>query len=137
MEKLFVDTNIIIDLLAKREPFYLEAAELFTMAINKQLEVSISVITLVNINYILRKQLDANTAITLLRKVRSIVKVFALTDEMIEKALNETLFSDFEDAIQYITALENNQQILITRNLKDFKHAHIPVMTAKQYLKSH
>ena len=90
MEKLFVDTNIIIDLLAKREPFYLEAAELFTMGINKQLEISISVITFVKTNYILRKQLDANTANTLLRKVRSIVKVFALTDEMIEKALNET-----------------------------------------------
>ena len=64
------------------------------------------------------------------------MRVIKLDAKIVELALNDSDFSDFEDALQYFTALENKQDILITRNLKDFKNAKLPVMTAEEYLTS-
>lgn len=55
-------------------------------------------------------------------------------DKTLDLALSSD-FKDFEDGIQYYTAIEKNLKILLTRNLKDFKAAEISVMTAEQYLK--
>jgi hypothetical protein len=56
---------------------------------------------------------------------------------MFNLALNDKDFKDFEDGLQYFSAIENDQDIIITRNLKDFKNSRIPVMTAEQYLKTY
>lgn len=57
-----------------------------------------------------------------------------LDDKIIGIALNDNSFDDFEDGLQYFTAIENNQDLIITRNLKDFKNSILPVMTARQFL---
>lgn len=62
--------------------------------------------------------------------------VLGLNDKIVELSLNDDTFNDFEDGLQYYTALENEIGIIITRNLKDFKHSKIAVMTASQYLKN-
>jgi hypothetical protein len=64
---------------------------------------------------------------------KTLVKVLAVDDKIIDLSLNSD-FKDFEDAIQYYTAIENQVGILLTRNLKDYKAAKIPVMTAQDYL---
>ncbi len=68
-------------------------------------------------------------------KFKILVVVLDLTDKIVELSLNDDNFKDFEDGLQYYTALENEAEIIITRNLKDFKASKIPVMTAGQYLK--
>ncbi|MGD9994780.1 MAG: type II toxin-antitoxin system VapC family toxin [Salinivirgaceae bacterium] len=136
MKKIFVDTNIVIDLLSKREPFFEEAAMLFSMADRKLIELSVSSLTIANTSYALLRQLNANTTKSILRKLRLIVKVLPLDDKIIGLALNDETFSDFEDGLQNFTAIENEQDLIITRNLKDFKHSKLPVMTAKQFLES-
>lgn len=133
MKKLFVDTNIVIDLLSRREPFFEEAAELFSLADKKQVELSVSSLTIANTSYALLRQMDSNKAKLVLRKLRLILKVLPLDDKIIGLALNDETFSDFEDGLQYFTAIEDDQELIITRNLKDFKNSKLPTMTAKQF----
>ena len=136
MKRLFVDTNIVIDLLSKRKPFFEEAALLFSLADKEQIELSISSLTIANAGYILLKQMDSNKAKSVLRKLRLILKTLPLDDKIVGLALNDDSFSDFEDGLQYFTAIENEQELIITRNLKDFEHSKLPVMTAKQFIES-
>lgn len=134
MEKLLVDTNIIIDLLSKREDFFQEAQELFTLADNNQVELYVSALTFANTHYLLSKYQKLDEARKMLIKFKILVKVAQLDDKIVELALVSD-FKDFEDAIQYHTALENEIDIIITRNKKDFKNSLLPVMSAKEYLK--
>jgi predicted nucleic acid-binding protein len=136
MKKLFVDTNIVIDLLSRREPYFEEAAELFSLADKKQVELSVSSLTIANTSYALLRQLDSNKAKSVLRKLRLILKVLPLDDKIIGLALNDETFSDFEDGLQYFTAIEDEQELIITRNLKDFKNSILPTMTTKQFIET-
>ncbi len=136
MKKLFVDTNIVIDLLSRRELFYEEAAELFSVADKKQVELAVSSLTIANTGYSLLRQIDSNKAKSVFRKLRLILKILPLDDKIVGLALNDETFSDFEDGLQYFTAVENEQELIITRNLKDFKGSKIPTMTAKQFLET-
>ena len=136
MKKLFIDTNIVIDLLARREPFFEESANLFSLADKKIIELSISSLTIANTSYTLLRQMDSGKAKAVLRKLRLIVKILPLDDKIIGLALNDDSFSDFEDGLQHFTAIENSQDIIITRNLKDFKNSKLPAMTANQFLET-
>lgn len=134
MENVFVDTNIVIDLLQRREEFYQEAQELFTLADRKKVKLYISALTFANTYYILSRFYSSNEAKKILSKFKVLVEVLPTTDKIIELALASD-FKDFEDAIQFYTALENNSESIITRNKKDFKNNLIPVFSAKEFLK--
>jgi len=136
MKKVFVDTNILIDLVLRRDPFYEEAAILFSMADLKLITLSVSSLTIANAGYILLKQLGPSKSKALLRKIRLIVEILPLNDKIIDLALNDDSFSDLEDGFQYFTAVENRQDYILTRNLQDFKNSKLPTMTAKQFTKS-
>lgn len=136
MKKLFVDTNIVIDLLSRRELYYDEAATLFSLADKNQVELSVSSLTIANTSYVLLRQMDSIKAKSILRKLRLIVKILPLDDKIVGLALNDETFSDFEDGLQYFTAIENGQETIITRNLKDFKNSKLPTITAKQFIAS-
>lgn len=133
MEKVFVDTNIVIDLLAKREPYYKEAQDLFTLSDKKEIELQISSLTFANAYYSIVKHYKAVDAKKYLLKFKVLVTILPLEDKAIELALASD-FADFEDGLQYFIAMDNESDILITRNKKDFKTSKIPVMTAGEYL---
>ena len=107
MRKLFIDTNIVIDLLAERDPFYEDAAKLFSLSDKNKVKLSVSSLTFANTNYLLQKTNSASTAKEILRKFKILTAVLSLNDKIIDLALNDNGFGDFEDAIQYYTALEN------------------------------
>lgn len=134
MSRLLVDTNIVIDLLAKRERFYDEAADLFSRADKKELQLAISSLTFANTNYILSKLKSAKEAREILRKFKVLVELLSLDDKIPELALSDDNFPDFEDGLQYYSAIENQIDVIITRNKKDFKNSIIPVLTAKEFL---
>jgi predicted nucleic acid-binding protein len=136
MKKLFVDTNVVIDLLARREPFHEEANVLFSMADKKEVAIAVSSLTIANTSYTLSKQLKPINAKSVLRKLKLLIKILPLDEKVIDLALNDDTFDDFEVALQYFTAAEYNQEVIITRNVKDFKNARIPIMTPDQFLKS-
>lgn len=133
MENVFVDTNIVIDLLQKRDEFYKEAQELFTLADRKKVKLYISALTFANTYYILSRFYSSDEAKRILSKFKVLVDVLPTTDKIIELALASD-FKDFEDAIQFYTALESSLEAIITRNKKDFKNNLIPVFSAKEYL---
>jgi len=135
MKKLFLDTNIILDLLAHRMPFYTEAAELFSLADKKKVDLSISSLCIADTNYILSKQNPEMKVRKILRRFKVLVNILPPDNKITDLALNSE-FRDFEDAIQYFTAAENDQDIIITRNQSDFRDSKIPVMTAGEFIKS-
>lgn len=134
MSRILIDTNIVIDLLAKRETFYNEAADLFSRADKKELKLTISSLTFANTNYILTKLKSTKEAREILRKFKVLVELLSLDDKITELALSDENFPDFEDGLQYYSAIENEIDVIITRNKKDFKNSKIPVLTAKEFL---
>ncbi len=136
MIKLLIDTNVVLDLLAKREPFYSSAARIFSLADKNKLSLHISSLSFANTNYVLTRLKSAAESKEILRRFRVLVKIIALTDKIVDLALNDNNFKDFEDCIQYYTGIENNIDIIITRDLKDFKGSKVPVMTPDEYLNS-
>ena len=133
MEKIFVDANIVMDLLEKREEFYQEAQELFTLSDKKNVRLYVSALTLANVHFLLYKHLRME-ARKVLAKFKVLVEVLAVDDKILDLALTSDL-KDFEDAIQYYTAIGNEMDIIITRNKKDFKNIDLPILTAKEFLK--
>lgn len=133
MDRILVDTNVVLDLLGKRESFLKEAQELFTLGDKGKVKLFVSALTFANTYYILSQQLKVSSARKVLRQFKVLVEVVPIDDKVIELALDSE-FKDFEDAIQYYSAIENGVKIIITRNQKDFKHSKIPVLTAKEYL---
>ena len=85
--------------------------------------------------FTLNKFENSQTVLNKLRKFKIICEVCEVNDEIIDKALNSN-FTDFEDAVQYFTALNSNTSLILTRNGKDFKLATIPIMSAEEYLSS-
>lgn len=134
MEKIFVDTDIILDLLSSREPFYVYSANLFSAADKNEIKIFVSSLSFSNLNYILSKQYSSDQAKKRLLKFKTLVTVLSVTDKVVDLALSSD-FKDFEDGLQYFTAIENNIKTLLTRNLKDYKNAEISVMTAEQFLR--
>jgi len=134
MGRVFADTDVVLDLLAQREPFYDAAARLFTRADNGTLTICVSALSFSNLNYLLSRRYDARESRRILDKFKVLVKVLAVNEKTIELALNSK-FTDFEDAIQYYTATQNNIRTLLTRNIRDYKHAAIKVFTPETYLK--
>ena len=135
MIRVFLDTNVILDLLAERTPFFDSIAKVATLADLKKIILMASPLSFTTIEYVLTKFEPSESVLNKLRKFKILCKVCEVNEEIIDKGLNSN-FRDFEDAVQYFTAIQSNCNIIITRNGKDFKHATIPIMTAEEYLNS-
>ncbi len=133
--KLFWDTNVMLDLLGEREPFYLAAAKIATLADKKKLEITVSALSFATVSYFLTKFGGMKKAKEKLRKFKVISEICELDEIIIEEGLNSD-FSDFEDTLQYFSALRAKCDIIITRNAKDFKKSQIAVMTPDEFLLS-
>jgi len=133
--RVFIDSDVILDLLCKREPFYPDAAELFTLSDQRTIELVTTSVVFANVFYILRKALGIDKAKELLRTLRILVGIVPVCEKTVDLALNSK-FSDFEDGMQYFTARENGIKVLLTRNTKDYREKDVVVQTPKQYLKT-
>ena len=131
-QSVFVDTDIVLDLLARREPFYNAAARLFSLAETGKIILSVSSLTFANLFYILRKQVSAKHALEVLLSFKQLVTVLPVDDSIIEQAL-QAGFTDFEDAIQYFSALSAGCSALLTRNGRHYRKAAISIFTAEAY----
>ena len=129
MRNLFLDTNVVIDFLADRKPFSLDAAKLFDLSVSKEASIYISAVSYNNIYYILRQSLSESATMKLLNALAGMSEILDVTKAVIEQALKSE-FKDFEDAIQYYCALSlPKMECIVTRNTKDFKKSSLAVMT--------
>lgn len=135
IEKLFLDTNVVIDLLGERATFYVSAAKIATLADKGIVEIYVSALTYSTVYYILARFENPEIVKEKIGKLKVIAETCDLTDKIIDKGLLSK-FSDYEDSLQYYSAAEMNCNIIITRNGKDFKESDISVMTPDEYLNS-
>jgi len=135
MTSIFVDTDVVLDLLAARQPFYPYAARLFTLADRGELKLHVSALIFSNLHYILRKQLGSTAALQYLQKLKLMVAILPVDGRIIDLALASS-FSDFEDAIQYYAAREAGLKYLVTRNVKDYGNADMVVCNTEDFLRS-
>ena len=133
--KLFWDTNVMFDFLGERDPFYISAAKIATLADKGEVKIIASALSYATISYFLTKYEGVKKTKDKLRKFKVISEVCELDELIIEKGLNSD-FQDFEDSLQYFSALKSECNILITRNGKDFKKSQIPIMTPDEFLNS-
>ncbi|MBI3134339.1 MAG: PIN domain-containing protein [Bacteroidetes bacterium] len=133
MAKVFVDTDVCIDLLSGRQPFNTIAQKLFSLADTGKLKVCVSSLSFANIDYVLRSQYSGSNSRKIIAKFKTLVTVLSVDSKTIDLAIASD-FSDFEDAIQYYAAIEHGLTVLLTRNIKDYKKATIKVMTPETYL---
>ena len=133
MRNLLVDTNILLDLLGRRMPFYNEAAKLFNLAENRQVILYTSSVSIVNVHYVLRKYKKEQDTRNIIRTLKILVRELPLDKRITDLAMNSD-FRDFEDAIQCYTALGGKLDGIITRNAGDFKKSSLPVMTAGEFI---
>lgn len=133
--RLFLDTNVMLDFLGERDPFYISAAKIATLADKRSLQIIVSALSYATISYFLTKYDGLEKTKDKLRKFKVISEICELDELIIEKGLNSD-FSDFEDSLQYFSALRTECDIIITRNGKDFKKSEIPVMSPDEFLSS-
>lgn len=130
---LFVDSDVILDVLEKRERFYEYSAQILSLGDEKKVKLVTTSLAFANIYYLLRKHLGIEKAKESLRKLRIIVDVISVNAKEVDLALNSEL-SDFEDALQYFTVLDGKIEFIITRNVRDYKNPKLIVQTPQQYI---
>lgn len=134
VSKVFVDSDVLLDLFLLREPHLVYTQELLSLR-NPAVRLFTSSVIINNLYYFIAKERGKPTAKTALNSLLKLINVLPVTQNAIELAL-ESDFNDFEDALQYFTAIEHGCQRIITRNLKHYKKSYIPALTAQDFLKT-
>lgn len=134
MKHIFLDTNIVIDVLSERKPFSVSSSKILSLAAENKAIFYLSTISYQIINYVLKKGEPRKSIIALLLELESMTVALDVTRAMVKKALNSD-FGDFEDAIQYYCAISNSKiDTIITRNVKDYRLSSLSVMTPDEFL---
>lgn len=136
MRKIFLDTNIIVDLIADRKPFSKYAIQLFHKAELKEIELFTSSHSIATTHYLLKKYLGEKELRTVLYDLLDYVNVVAVDIDILKKGLLSN-HKDFEDAIQIFCASAIKEiDCIVTRNTKDFKGSEIPALNPDEIINS-
>lgn len=136
MKNIFIDTNVIIDLLGNRESFSNAATELFDLYANNKKKIFVSAASYTNVYYLLHKQVKSHKSVmNLLSILYEMTELLDVNKNVINKSLHSD-FVDFEDAVQFYSALSNAKiDIIVTRDKKGFKKSTLPVLDVEQALR--
>ncbi|MBK7427201.1 MAG: PIN domain-containing protein [Saprospiraceae bacterium] len=134
MDSVFIDSDVILDFFINREPYADFASEIFSLCETNELHGYTSVVIISNVYYLLNRLSDHKTVIQKLNLLLTIIEIVEVKKEIILIALNSK-FRDFEDALQnYSAENDPNISIILTRNLKDYKHSSLAVLTPEMYI---
>jgi len=131
--KIFIDTNVVIDVIARREPFLANSQAIMNLCESGKAEGVVSTLTLCTVAYVLRKNVAPGTMRKKLRDFRNVLKPIDLSVSILDRAIDSPI-SDFEDAVQFFTAAYCDADYIITRNVKHFPQDNIPVLTPTAFL---
>lgn len=133
-DKVFLDTNVVLDHLADRQPFAEAAHRLFALAETSQVTLCVSALSFSNLSYLLGRVVGHDRTWTLLRLLVRLTRVTITGDAEVRAALAGS-YPDFEDALQWLSAeAEGGVTVILTRNSADFASSPIPVMSPEKYL---
>lgn len=134
MDKVLIDTDILIDFFMDREPFADSAETILVLCEDGKIDGFITSVIYSNCYYLLRKTASHNKVVRQLRKLLDILNVLVTDKETLVQALDSE-FNDFEDAIQSFSAIQHGEiQAVITRNTKDYRKSNLPVFTPDEFL---
>lgn len=134
MDKVLIDTDVILDFFFDREPFAEFATEIFNLCEEKKIKGSTTPVIICNVYYLLRKSANHEIIIEKIKQLLNIIDIIKIDKKAVFGALNSN-FKDFEDALQNFSAIENSEiKIILTRNIKDFKKSELAVLTPEIYL---
>lgn len=132
--KLFIDSDVVIDFFTDRDPYANAASKLFELNEQGKVVLFLSAVSINNIYYLVRKFLGNTKAIEVISSLVEMTEIIGTTKIEIIQALKND-FSDFEDSVQFSSALTvENLDAIITRNIKDYKNSTIAVMTPQDFL---
>jgi predicted nucleic acid-binding protein len=135
MRSIFLDSDILLDLILERDPFYEWSLGIFFLIDKKHFSGCTSVHALLNVHYLAKKSFGEKNARAAIKVIGSKLSIITENSQTINQAI-ESNFADFEDAVQYYTAKSVNADFIVTRNIKDYKESTIPVLTAEQFLRT-
>ena len=135
MDKVFLDTDVILDFLLERKSFSEASIFLLTLGDIGKINLYSSGLVFSNCYYVLRKLSSHSKVIDALQSLRSFIEMVPIDHQVVDDALHSS-FKDFEDAIQNSAASSAGIRFLITRNIKDYKKSELAVMTPEEYLAS-
>ena len=133
MMKILLDTNIVLDVLADRAPFAEEAATIFKLCETRQVEGVIYALTIPNLVYVMRKELERDQISGVLQKLTAIFEVADMRAEDLRKAAALPI-PDFEDALQSVCAQRIKADYIVTRNIKDFLQSKVMAVKSSELL---
>lgn len=131
IRRIFVDADIVLDFLLRREPFFRPAAMLFVAMQNGWVRGCVSPLIHSNLFYMLRKSSSGQGAIRALQQLTLLTRTLSVDQKTLEMAFASS-FSDFEDALHYYSASNNDVDAIVTRNIRDYQRAKLPVLTAEE-----
>ena len=135
MKKILIDTDVILDFFFDRKPFSENSSIILSMCERKHIQGFVTPVIISNSYYLLRRTAQHNKVIDKLKQLLSITDVLNMNKQIVENALNSD-FKDFEDALQNFAAVSNGDiDVIVTRNVKDFKKSEIAVLTPESFLK--
>jgi predicted nucleic acid-binding protein len=134
MKHVFLDTNILMDILANRQPFYKSSSEIYKLGLSKKVLIYTSSNTITTLHYLLKKFIEEDKIRMALDEITNAVSIIPVDITIIKKSLKSS-HKDFEDAIQITSAQSiNTMDCIITRDLKDYKFSEINVYTPDEFL---
>ena len=133
--RLFLDTNVLLDVLGRRAPYVADSAAVWSRVENGTHEGFISAISFNNVFYIVRRAAGAKAAREAMKLLRDAFRIVAVDEQTIHRAIDADI-ADFEDALQYFSALRARGDCLITRNVRGFPRDGIPAMTPDEFLET-
>ncbi|MRT17812.1 PIN domain-containing protein [Vitellibacter sp. q18] len=135
MDKVLIDTDVIMDFFFDREPFAKFATEVLNLCAEKQIQGFTTPVIISNVYYLLLKTAKHDIIVEKIKQLLTFVEIVKTDKIAVMNALNSN-FKDFEDALQNFSAIENGQiKIILTRNLKDFRKSELAIFTPETYLK--
>ena len=130
---VFIDTNVVVDFLGKRDGFFESAAMIFQMQKDEKINAVVSSLTIINCAYILRKVFSREVMLDKVEKLCKTFRISAIDKTTLVEALERRPY-DFEDTVQYISALPYKPDIIITRDKRGFLNLEVPIMTPDEFI---
>jgi predicted nucleic acid-binding protein len=122
MMRVLIDTDVTLDFILERQPFFAEASEIFTRLGDGEFEAYVSAVTPINVFYFTRKEKGISGARQAVHDLQILMKIIEINGAILQSAINSPI-TDFEDAVQNECAAAENLDAIVTRNTKDYKNS--------------
>ncbi|WP_442847233.1 type II toxin-antitoxin system VapC family toxin [Leeuwenhoekiella sp. H156] len=135
MDKVLIDTDVLLDFFFDRKPYSDPASQLLNLCAERKIEGYTTPVIICNVYYLLRKTAKHILVVERLKQLLTFITIIKMDQRAVLDALDSE-FKDFEDALQNFAAIRQKEiNIILTRNIKDFRKTKLAVMSPETYLR--